>query len=340
MKSMRPPEIYDIAVIGAGPAGSMFARIWPDKSKTMAIIDARPLHRPYKPGDPVKSCGGLLAPDSQKFLKKYGITLDSTVFTDPKKTHVKTTDFKTGLTRHYRRRYLNMDREAFDRFLLKGIKADTYFETRVKKMAHTDGIYTIETDKGTLRCRGLVGADGAGSKVRQTFFKTARFKTYMSLQEYYKGGASQYNCYFDPRLTDYYGWSLSKNGCYQIGIALPAGSKACRLFDDFKKKAGVQGTPFKKDGAAIIRPGFFHPVSATRSAFLIGEAGGYISPSSAEGISFAFKTAEILAHSGLNEKSFRRTMRKIQLSIFIKNIKKTFIYIPFIRYIVMKMSWF
>ena len=51
--------MYDIVIIGAGPAGSTLARQISKSNKKVLIIDAE--NEKNK-----KPCGGLLAPDAQK----------------------------------------------------------------------------------------------------------------------------------------------------------------------------------------------------------------------------------------------------------------------------------
>ena len=61
-------KMYDIAVVGAGPAGSIFvseiAKARPELK--ILIIDGQ---QPTS----AKPCGGLLAPDAQKLLAKFAI---------------------------------------------------------------------------------------------------------------------------------------------------------------------------------------------------------------------------------------------------------------------------
>ena len=105
--------IYDIAVVGAGPAGAIFvkelAQARPDLK--IAIIDGQS-------PDSAKPCGGLLAPDAQKLLAKFDLVLPKSVLEDPQIFAVETIDIDQKLVRYYQRHYLNMDRYAFDRWLL------------------------------------------------------------------------------------------------------------------------------------------------------------------------------------------------------------------------------
>ena len=70
--------IYDIAVVGGGPAAATFARryliLCPGAS--LLLIDGQ--NEQHK-----KPCGGLLAPDSQKALAHFDLTLPKEVLVDP-----------------------------------------------------------------------------------------------------------------------------------------------------------------------------------------------------------------------------------------------------------------
>ena len=83
----NPMTIYDIAIIGAGPAGSVFAKeiaeLRPDLKIT--LIDAQS-------PDSAKPCGGLLAPDAQKLLARFDLVLPKSILEDPQIFAVETID--------------------------------------------------------------------------------------------------------------------------------------------------------------------------------------------------------------------------------------------------------
>ena len=105
--------MYDVAVIGGGPAAATFARRYLSKcpAASLLLLDGqRELNK--------KPCGGLLAPDSQKALAHFDLTLPKEVLVDPQIFTVQTIDLVSRQVRYYQRYYLNMDRYAFDRWLL------------------------------------------------------------------------------------------------------------------------------------------------------------------------------------------------------------------------------
>jgi flavin-dependent dehydrogenase len=68
----RDDAMYDIAIIGAGPAGSTLARLLVESYKIL-LVDKRPLDENPEGNFPGKCCGGLLAPDAQAMLLKMGL---------------------------------------------------------------------------------------------------------------------------------------------------------------------------------------------------------------------------------------------------------------------------
>lgn len=351
-------SIYDLAIIGAGPAGSTLAKNVSKIGIHIAIIDARPLDKYFQNGNFKKPCGGLLSRNAQKFLAKNNIALPNEILASPQPFNVLTTDFNISISRNYYRKYVNMNREKFDRWLLKDLNnVDKIFNIRVLNIAYDNNIFTIFLSSGhKIKAKILVGADGANSIVRSTFFADLKIKKYIALQEIFEkcDNSANYSCYFDKTISDYYGWSMVKDNNFIIGYAINMDNKVNGKFNIFKtklKKLGVDiSKPVSKEGTLLFRPNFFHKISVgcDSKAYLIGETGGYISPSSAEGISYAFKTAEILSNSIIKniknenykkiERSFRLKMIKIQILIFIKNCKSLFINTPFLRHVIMKLG--
>jgi len=69
---------------------------------------------------------------------------------------------------------------------------------------------------------------------------------------------------------------------------------------------------------------------------LLGEAAGFISPSSAEGISYAFRSARALAEALLRgpdgfEECYRKKTGYLRRNIFLKTLKSHVIFNPTLR---------
>ena len=99
---------YDMIIVGGGPAGATLARLAP-RSWRILLLAGTGRDKP---------CGGLLAPDAQKALARFELTLPKAVLVDPQIFSVRTIDLSTGRQRYYQRMYINVDRQRFDRWLL------------------------------------------------------------------------------------------------------------------------------------------------------------------------------------------------------------------------------
>jgi flavin-dependent dehydrogenase len=347
--------MYDIAIIGAGPAGSTLARLIEGKYKVL-LIDKRNLTSSPEKASAVKCCGGLLAPDAQMLLSKMGLGLPKNVLVEPQLFVVRAIDAARGLERYYQRYYINMDRQNFDRWLLSMIPSnvDIKLGCEFKSYEKEDNNFTIKfTDRNNTyidKTKILIGADGASSLIyKQSTSKKHSSKSYFAIQEWVETDNSKspyFSTMFDPEITDYYCWTIPKGEYLIIGAALNPNDKAKGKFLLLKEKLedfGFKfGKPTKREGAFINRPVSIHQLSTgTEGIAFLGEAGGWISPSSAEGISYAFRSALILAEV-LNkstdnfEKRYSKKMKKLRRNIFCKNLKSHFIFNPFLRKISMK----
>jgi geranylgeranyl reductase len=346
--------MYDVAIIGAGPAGTTLARMISDRYRVL-LVDRR---RPAGAGTDDfsgKCCGGLLAPDAQGMLSKMGLGLPKSVLVNPQLFVVRAIDVRHRTERFYQRYYINMDRGRFDSWLLSMVpqNVDVRLGCRFKSY-ESDGdgvrIKLFRDNKiHTESARILVGADGASSRVRKQVIAGNPFpKAYFAIQEWVEadGQLPYFSTLFDPEITDYYCWTIPKEDFLLIGAALYPKADVPGRFGLLKERLKNNGLRFgkviRREAAFILRPTKLGQLSTgAGSVALLGEAGGWISPSSAEGLSYAFRTAlilaEVLKKSPDNfQQRFHQKTTSLRINILVKNMKSHFIYGKLLRTIVMK----
>ena len=340
--------MYDIAIIGLGPAGAMLARLLAAHGKVIAIDKKSGGEESFR-----KPCGGLLAVDAQKALSRVNLTLPKSVLVDPQIFAVKTTDLSQNLTAFYQRFYINLDRHRFDLWLRSLIPdsvqiIDGAVCVRIlRRPGHFEITYTRGNVTETVLSKFIVGADGSNSVVRQSLFPDRGIERYLSIQEWfpYDLAVPFYSCIFDREITKSYCWTVSKDGRMLLGGAFPIKSGR-RDFERLKEKLTENGfrlsSPIRREACLVSFPkrprDFF---TGGDGAFLVGEAAGFISPSSLEGISYALNSAFILSeilNGGGSEpnKKYRAKTRGIRLRLMIKKLKSPFMYNPFLRRLVMR----
>jgi flavin-dependent dehydrogenase len=300
--------VYDVCIIGAGPAGATLARLLPAGLRVL-VVDRRRLDKPHREGEPSKLCGGLLAPAAQRELARQALGVPTEVVTGPQLFAVRAVDHVSGDVRHYQRFYTNVDREAFDRWLLSlaSDRVDTLFGFGAHRVdVSDDGAQVwLRSSSGataSVCARVVVGADGAASVVARTLGRRRRVSEYIAVQGCFggDGGDAHYGAYFDQRLSDYYGWSIPKRDSVSIGLALRSGPGARVAFERFVTHVREAGVPVADvidiRSAPLRRPAAARDITLGNGTMMcVGEAAGLISASSAEGISYALRSGAACA---------------------------------------------
>lgn len=349
--------MFDLIIVGAGPAGATLAART-GGLKTL-VLEKRPLERPQRAGDTEKCCGGLLAPDAQRVFAACGYALDNALLCSPQTFLVRALDLNSGLSRAYQRFYANMDREKFDRFLFSRIAGcDVRTGCTVKDVRKTDVGFEVEFlfqgRRYIEQGRFLACADGAGSLLRRKIDPASRrTPLYIAISQTIGLSGREapfYGSYFDNTITDYYAWTIPKDGFLHFGAALYPGANARAQFEALKSRLIRCGIPLdgpvlRTQGAYLARPCRVSQIVPSRcGAAFLGECGGFISSSSAEGISYAIQTglllAEALRAAGGDPQNalhrYERSCAALKAKCAVKMVKGRALYHPLTRRLAMQ----
>jgi flavin-dependent dehydrogenase len=345
--------MYDLVVVGAGPAGATLARLAGSHLRTL-VLERRPAV-PDAPGPRAsKCCGGLLAPEAQRALAALGLGVPREVLAGPQLFAVRAVDVASGRERHYPRHYLNVDRGRLDAWLRALVPpcVELRHGARVTSLRDEGDAVAVALEwpggDEVVYARLVVGADGAGSRVRaRALPREPATETYVAIQEWFeaRGADPCYTAIFDPAATDFYGWAIPKGDRVVVGAAVRPGPAAGAGFERVLRALRARGLRLGRsvgrEGTLLHRPSRPSQVvlGAGRVA-LVGEAAGLVSPSSAEGISRALRSGAALAEAlapGLEgwEARYRAATAGLRRELAAKALKAPVLFHPVLRRLVM-----
>lgn len=296
---------YDTVVAGAGPAGVMAAFHAAQRGDVL-LVDASTLPRD-------KSCGGMIHELSRDALAPYG-DIPESIVVGPRYVNFRYVDWDRNVRKPTELAFLNVDRAGFDAWLVSLLpdNVEVVGGCAVTSLSQDEhGVSVALRADGTafeVACANLVGADGARSAVRRAL-QVGTAGSYVTLQDYVTlNGEIEpfFDCIYARSLGDEfgYGYIMPKGDVAVVGSVFYPKTKRPwekqdRLLEILRAAYPQLGESVKREAcSALYLRTPADVVPGVGRVLLAGEAGGFMSPSSGEGISYAIRSG-ILAGKAL-----------------------------------------
>lgn len=296
---------YDVVVVGAGPAGIMAAVESARTCERVLLVEAGDLPRE-------KSCGGMLNAYTRRALEPYGGVPEEMVL-DPRWIDFRYFHLDHGVRKRTDVRFLNVDRVQFDEWLLSLLpeQVDVAPRVRLSDLSQTPlGVTVTLCDAATGGVRAqrcveaayVVAGDGPRATVRERL-GIRPFDRYITVQEYVRiePGTLEpvFDCICSRRFPREYGigYIMPKGDVAIIGSIFYPGTRDCEAKHEAVLRELGELYPYRLGesvsrecwmAAHLRRPADL--VAGQGRVLLAGEAGGFLSCTSGEGISFALNS--------------------------------------------------
>ena len=293
--------MFDVAIVGGGPAGATAAEELAKLGRKVALID--------KAGR-IKPCGGAIPPI---LINEFAIPDEQVVAKIKTARMISPTARKVDMP--IENGFVGMvDRENFDEYLRKravNSGASLLVGSFVRIERTNERVSIIYRDKKSRKetqilTRAIIAADGARSNVARAEMPGGKTIPYViAYHEIIKAPKSESydpdrcDVIYDGKISpDFYGWIFPHGKVASVGMGTGVdGIDLKKATSNLRKSAGLsECETIRKEGAPIpLKP--LEKWDNGKDLVLAGDAAGVVAPSSGEGIYYAMDGGKEAAHA-------------------------------------------
>ena len=309
--------IYDVIIIGGGPAGCSSALELANKNLKVLVLEKQKRGRE-------KVCGDGIIDDSIEILKYFGIYED----------FLKISYEISSLNLHFKNlfekipvKHFTCERKVFDNFLHKkifenGIKI--LYNSKVTSLEKSKKFWKVKINSKTLTSKKIILATGFDySLAKSVGFKFKDNSSYFAIRNYCKNSINLkgYNFYFFKKLKGYC-WAFPiKDGRINFGVFFVEKTKNAKLHlenfisfmeEKYSKKLEI----LDRSKGALLRTNLSQKELSKNDIFIVGENANTTYDLSGEGIGKAMLSgilASKVIHKRKNLKSYDKKLLKLKV---------------------------
>ncbi len=293
LRTMEHRTTYDVVIVGAGPAGSSAAYELARHGASVALVEKASMPR-------YKTCGGGIVARALK-LVPVDVTEAIERECNVAELNLADSDLRFSVERNYPLVSMTM-RRNFDYLLFCAAAqagARTMDGCRVLDVLPHNGKMEVKTDRGSLLCRFVVGADGGQSIVARKGGWRDRLRLIPLVEwevsvkeELFDAFSKSARFEFGP-VPGGYAWIFPKKQHLSVGLGGfgPERFNLRARLGQFLDTAGINTTE------RIEQHGHYLPVNLREGfvkdrVILVGDAAGFVDPVTGEGITYALLSGQ------------------------------------------------
>ncbi|AUB61303.1 geranylgeranyl reductase [Methanobacterium subterraneum] len=288
---------YDVAVVGAGPVGSTFARIMAEKGFEVAILEKK-----KEIGVPLQ-CAGLVG----KRIKEVNVLPNEFIINPVHGGFLHSPeDTVLSVSKGKPEAYV-LDRVKYDQFLAhlaEDSGAEILLNHGVEKIDSVNGVINLKNKEKTKISAGVVvGADGHSSIVSSTFNPLA--ESFQAAQYLIDVGEKWFqtnfvHLYVDSRLSPGFLWVIPlSESTARVGLFADANYQQLTIIlnELLNKRSELRGATILKKYYGVIPRHDPHKQLVKDRVILLGDAASQVKPTTGGGLIMGFTSAEIASRA-------------------------------------------